>query len=67
MASLRHFKVGQVIYLEGEPAESVYILKRGRVKASRMTREGREQVMLFLPPVEALLTYREVGAHTSHG
>jgi CRP/FNR family transcriptional regulator, cyclic AMP receptor protein len=52
MASLRHFKAGQVIYLEGEPAESVYILERGWVKATRMTREGREQAMLFLRPVD---------------
>jgi CRP-like cAMP-binding protein len=48
----RHFDAGQVIYLEGEPAEFVYILERGWVKATRMSREGREQAMLFLHPVE---------------
>lgn len=47
-----HFEAGQVIYLEGEPAESVYILENGWVKATRMTREGREQGLLFLRPVE---------------
>ncbi len=51
-ATLRKFNAGQVIYLEGEPAESVYILERGWVKATRMTREGREQGLLFLRPVE---------------
>ena len=51
-ASLRHFDTGQVIYLEGEPAEYVYILERGWVKATRMTHEGREQGLHFLRPVE---------------
>jgi CRP/FNR family transcriptional regulator len=51
-AVLRHFATGQVIYLEGEPAEFVYILERGWVKATRMSRDGREQAMLFLKAVE---------------
>ncbi|HSM24158.1 MAG TPA: Crp/Fnr family transcriptional regulator, partial [Anaerolineaceae bacterium] len=51
-ATLRHFDTGQVIYLEGEPAEYVYILERGWVKATRMTHEGREQGLHFLRPVE---------------
>ena len=51
-ASPHHFDAGQVIYVEGEPAESIYILESGWVKATRMTREGREQAMMFLRPVE---------------
>lgn len=51
-ATACHFKAGQVIYVEGEPAESIYILETGWVKATRMTREGREQAMMFLRPVE---------------
>lgn len=51
-ATPHHFDAGQVIYLEGEPAEYVYILERGWVKATRMTREGREQGLHFLRPVE---------------
>lgn len=51
-ASPRYFDAGQVIYLEGEPAEYVYILERGWVKATRMTHEGREQGLHFLRPVE---------------
>lgn len=47
-----HFDAGQVIYVEGEPSESLYILEAGWVKATRMTREGREQAMMFLRPVE---------------
>src|SRR3990170_5931687 len=51
-ATHRHFDAGQVIYVEGEPAESIYVLESGWVKATRMTREGREQAMMFLRPVE---------------
>jgi len=51
-ASRRHFNAGQVIYVEGEPAEAIYVLESGWVKATRMTREGREQAMMFLRPVE---------------
>ena len=48
----RNFDAGQVIYIEGEPAESIFFLESGWVKAVRMTREGREQAMMFLRPVE---------------
>lgn len=48
----RHFNAGQVIYVEGEPADFVYILESGWVKATRMTHDGREQAMMFLRPVE---------------
>lgn len=48
----KHFTAGQVIYLEGEPADHVYILQSGWVKATRMTPEGREQALLILRPVE---------------
>jgi CRP/FNR family transcriptional regulator len=47
-ASPRRFAAGQVIYIEGEPAESFYLLEHGWVKATRMSRDGREQAMLFL-------------------
>lgn len=48
----RQFIAGQVIYVEGEPAEWMYILESGWVKATRMTLDGREQAMMFLRPVE---------------
>ena len=43
LAIPRHFSSGQVIYLEGEPAEHVFILTKGWVKATKITKEGREQ------------------------
>ena len=44
----RHLNAGQIIYLEGEPGEKVYILERGWAKAIRTTVDGREQATLFL-------------------
>lgn len=48
----RRFEAGQVIYVEGEPAETLFILESGWVKATRMTREGREQAMMFMHGVD---------------
>lgn len=52
--SARHhqFAAGQIIYLAGEPAKYVYLLESGWIKASRMTRSGREQGLIFLRPVD---------------
>jgi CRP-like cAMP-binding protein len=47
-AVLHRYNAGQVIYLEGEPAGNIYLLERGWIKATRMSRDGREQAMLFL-------------------
>jgi CRP-like cAMP-binding protein len=49
---MRSFRAGEVIYLEGMPAEAVYILESGWVKATRISPDGREQAMLFLKPGE---------------
>lgn len=43
---------GQIIYLQGELPSSLYILTKGWIKSSRMTKEGREQGLLFLRPVD---------------
>jgi len=45
-----HFDGGRVIFLEGEPAEALYILESGWVKATRISPEGREQVVLVVRP-----------------
>jgi len=52
LAVEHRFDPGQVIYLEGDPASHLFILQAGWVKATRISREGREQAMLFLGPGE---------------
>ncbi len=48
----RRFDAGKVIYLEGEPATTLYILRSGWVKATRMSPDGREQSLSVLRPVD---------------
>jgi len=60
-AAPRRFEADEVIFLEGEPADVLYILETGWVKATRMSPEGREQALWFLEAGEvfgdvALLT-----------
>ena len=43
-----HFDAGHILYLEGEPAEALFILEHGWVRATRMSLDGREQAMQFL-------------------
>ena len=50
VARQRLFERDQVIYIEGEVAENIFILEKGWVRAARMTREGREQAMAFMRP-----------------
>ncbi len=44
----RSYTAGQVICLEGEPGEYVYLLEKGWVKAVRTALDGREQAAMFL-------------------
>lgn len=41
---------GQVIVLEGEQCQDVYLIARGLVRTRRMSPEGREQVLAYLGP-----------------
>jgi len=51
-AVLQHYKAGQVIYLEGEPATAVFVLESGWVKATRISPDGREQALSVLQPMD---------------
>lgn len=44
----RSYTTGQVICLEGEPAEYIYLLEKGWVKFVHIALDGREQAALFL-------------------
>ena len=52
VARKHHFDSEQVIYIEDDPAENIYILETGWVKATRMTSGGREQALAFMQPGE---------------
>jgi len=42
----------EMIYLPGDPSETVFLLKKGRVKISRLSEEGREATLAILEPGE---------------
>lgn len=46
----RTYRAGDVILLEGEPCEGLYVLLSGRVKVFKTSGEGREQVLRLLGP-----------------
>ena len=42
----RSFARGEVLFLEGEPCQGLYVVKTGRVRIFKSSAEGREQVLL---------------------
>ncbi|MBI2851435.1 MAG: Crp/Fnr family transcriptional regulator [Chloroflexi bacterium] len=42
----RSFDRGEVIFLEGEPCQGLYLVKSGRVRIFKSSPEGREQVLM---------------------
>lgn len=64
-----HFKKKQKIYAQGELADSVYFLQKGRVKISVLTSEGKEAAISLIGAGEffgeACLTARPTQVHTA--
>jgi CRP/FNR family cyclic AMP-dependent transcriptional regulator len=48
----RTFSPGEVVIVEGEPCQAAYLVVRGVVRSSRLSPEGREQVLAHLGPGE---------------
>ena len=44
----RDFKKGEVLFLEGSSSDTLYILNEGQVKLSKITKEGKEQILRIL-------------------
>ena len=48
----RHVAAGAFVYLKGDPAQSVYLLRSGLVKISVVWRDGRELIVRLARPGE---------------
>jgi len=48
--SIRKIPEGKTIFIENMPGESLYLIKQGTVRISRMLAEGDEQVLIVLGP-----------------
>ena len=46
------YRKNETIYLPGDRSETVYLLKKGRVKISRLSEDGREATLAILEPGE---------------
>jgi len=57
----RAYEPNQIILLEGEPAGGLYIVQSGWLKVSKISLEGREQILQFLGNREA---FNAVGVFT---
>ncbi|MBI5376305.1 MAG: Crp/Fnr family transcriptional regulator [Candidatus Schekmanbacteria bacterium] len=52
MTRMESVRKRQIVYIPGEPGNSVYILKEGRIKISRLMEDGRELTLVILEPGE---------------
>ncbi len=46
------FKKGEIIYSAGDESDTLYVVRRGRVKLYRLSATGKEQLIAFLNPGE---------------
>lgn len=46
------YRADQVVFLEGDPSDGLYIVQDGWLKAIKMSPDGREQVLQFIGPGE---------------
>lgn len=61
MVQERSFRKKEIIYLAGEPGNHVYLLKKGIVKISKVTGNGRELTLALLKPGEIFGELEAVG------
>lgn len=45
---VRKYKKGMIIFMEGEPGDALYFVRKGRIKLSKMQEDGREQILHYV-------------------
>lgn len=48
----RNYQRGQFVFIEGEPGQSLFVLKRGLIKLTKRSEDGREHILHFVHPGE---------------
>jgi CRP/FNR family transcriptional regulator, nitrogen oxide reductase regulator len=46
----RQLAVREVLFHQGDPADAVYLLRRGQIRLSKLTPEGNQVIVALLPP-----------------
>ena len=60
--TMKNFRRKELIYLSNQPGEYVYLLKKGVVKISKLTSDGRELTLALLKPGEIFGELEALGA-----
>ena len=55
----KSYKVGEIIFLEGELSEGLWIVEQGRVKIYKLNENGNEHILHLLGPGK---TFNDIGA-----
>lgn len=50
VAQSKSYQKGEIIFSSGEPSENLYIIHKGKVKVSRLSISGKEQILRILEP-----------------
>lgn len=58
-SNLRTYTANETIFLEGDPAEGLWIVKKGRVKIYKLSPDGNEHIVHLLGPGK---TFNDIGA-----
>src|SRR5687767_5874765 len=48
--SIRKFRGGEVIFAQGDPADALFYIQKGRVKVTTLSSHGKEAVVAILGP-----------------
>ncbi len=67
LATRRRLREGALLFRQGDPAASFYVLVSGRVKVSQTTADGHETVMRFIGPGELFGCVPLIGADAYPG
>ena len=49
----RAYEKDEVVFLEGEPCQGLYIVREGSVKIHKLSPEGREQILSYVKPFDS--------------
>jgi CRP-like cAMP-binding protein len=52
--SIGHYAAGQVVFSQGEPADAVFYIQKGKLKITVVSEQGKEAVVALLGPKEFL-------------
>ncbi len=58
-----HYRKGQILFSQGDPADAVFSIQKGRVKLTVLSKQNKEAVIAILTPGDLVGESCLVGAH----